>query len=117
MPAPEGSPIRRKAKRRGASEDSRGTRSAWGVFHLYIAAHSSAEKHDVLLYIGGATAQTQARKRIETFNDLVFYFSTASLLHELRIRQNTACEKHPSGFEDFLLTEILLTETFWQPVK
>lgn len=100
-----------------ASEDSCTIRDALRVTHFDRKVLSSADEHDLVLYIDTAAAHTGGRKQNAAFHGRALFSYAASPLKELERMLSIACERHSLSFNDFLLTEDLHTETFSLSVR
>lgn len=101
-----------------ASEDSNDSRSDLGATHLDEAILSSADEHDVLLYMQAAAAPTRCQKQNTTFNARAFCSYAVLLLHEgLRGMHSTSCKEHSTSFDNSLCKNILLIKTSSLPLK
>lgn len=99
------------------SNDSVLARGALGVTDLANAVLSSAEKQDVLLYVKALVANTQGRKQNHPSKGGALYIYKFALLQALKHLHRSACEKHPSTLDEFLLTETTQTKSLSFLVK
>lgn len=100
-----------------ASLGLKSARGAPGDNYLDIAGFSTAEEHNILLYIEAAAAHTQSRKQNTPFIGRGFYFCAASFWQKLNSLHRFKCESHLYNFKEFLPLEIPQAPTVFLPVK
>lgn len=99
------------------SSDSDSASSALSFTDFDRAVLSSAEEHDLLLFIEAAVAHIQGWKQSPPFYGRAFCFYAASLLQELETLHLLTCKRHPHTFDESVLIEIPQTKSCSLPVK